>query len=141
MDPLIQASAPVGTFTATTDAVAGSLGLSAALGAIPLLTFFVMLLAFKASAYVAGLTSLAVALLVEAPKTSAFAASRLAKPIICQPASFTNVGVPCMSAIPTKSRVSPSRRASCDDRISTRLRSVMSRWVTTAPPVRIGAAE
>lgn len=52
------------TFTAATDAVAGSVGWSALVGCLPLLTFFVMLLAFKASAYVAGLTSLAVALLV-----------------------------------------------------------------------------
>ena len=52
------------TFTAATDAVGGSVGLSALVGCLPLLTFFVMLLAFKASAYVAGLTSLAVALLV-----------------------------------------------------------------------------
>lgn len=64
MDPLIQASAPVGTFTATTDAVAGSLGLSAALGTIPLLTFFVMLLLVKAKAWQAGLVSLTAAVLV-----------------------------------------------------------------------------
>ena len=40
------------------------MGLSALVGCLPLLTFFVMLLAFRASAYVAGLTSLFVALLV-----------------------------------------------------------------------------
>lgn len=52
------------TFTAVTDAVGGSIGLSALVGCLPLLTFFVMLLAFRASAYVAGLTSLVVALAV-----------------------------------------------------------------------------
>ena len=52
------------TFTAMTDAVGGSVGLSALVGCIPLLTFFVMLLAFKTSAHVAGLTSLGAALLV-----------------------------------------------------------------------------
>ncbi|WHF22095.1 hypothetical protein QJS66_18400 [Kocuria rhizophila] len=43
------------TFTAATDAVAAWL-VSPLVGCLPLLTFFVMLLAFKASAYVAGLT-------------------------------------------------------------------------------------
>ncbi|MDN5699143.1 MAG: L-lactate permease [Kocuria sp.] len=52
------------TFTAMTDAVGGSVGLSALVGCIPLLTFFVMLLAFKTSAHVAGLTALGAALLV-----------------------------------------------------------------------------
>ncbi|WP_270255779.1 MULTISPECIES: L-lactate permease [Kocuria] len=52
------------TFTAVTDAVGGSVGLSALVGCLPLLTFFLMLLALRTSAYVAGLTSLAVALLV-----------------------------------------------------------------------------
>jgi len=47
-----------------TDAVGGSVGLSALVGCIPLLTFFVMLLAFKTSAHVAGLTALGAALLV-----------------------------------------------------------------------------
>ncbi|MCT1803311.1 L-lactate permease [Kocuria carniphila] len=52
------------TFTAMTDAVGGSVGLSALVGCIPLLTFFVMLLAFKTSAHVAGLTALGAALIV-----------------------------------------------------------------------------
>ncbi|MDO5635176.1 MAG: L-lactate permease [Micrococcus sp.] len=52
------------TYTATTDAVAGSLGLSAALGTVPLLTFFVMLLFVKAKAWQSGLTALAAALIV-----------------------------------------------------------------------------
>ncbi|MDX2340606.1 L-lactate permease [Micrococcus sp. M4NT] len=52
------------TFTATTDAVAGSLGLSALLGTLPLITFFALLLALKAKAWQAALASLAVALLV-----------------------------------------------------------------------------
>ncbi|MDY6054748.1 L-lactate permease [Micrococcus sp.] len=51
------------TFTATPDA-AGSLGLSAALGALPLLTFFVTLMLLKLKAWQSGLISLAVALLV-----------------------------------------------------------------------------
>jgi len=37
----------VNTFTAATDAVGGSVGLSALVGCLPLLTFFVMLLAFE----------------------------------------------------------------------------------------------
>lgn len=52
------------TYTALTDAVGGSLALSALVGTLPLITFFVMLLAVKARAFVAGLTSLAVALIV-----------------------------------------------------------------------------
>ena len=49
-------------YTAVPDAVNGSLGLSALVGAIPLLTFFLMLLVAKTPAYLAGLTSLVVAL-------------------------------------------------------------------------------
>lgn len=52
------------TYTALTDAVGGSLALSALVGTLPLLTFFAMLLLAKVAAHVAGLTSLAVALLV-----------------------------------------------------------------------------
>lgn len=52
------------TFFAETDAVGGSLGLSAAVSSLPLITFFVMLLGFKARAHVAGFASLVVALLV-----------------------------------------------------------------------------
>ncbi|MDY6051393.1 MAG: L-lactate permease [Rothia sp. (in: high G+C Gram-positive bacteria)] len=52
------------TYTAVTDAVGGSLGLSALVSSLPLLAFFIMLLGFKARAHVAGLVSLVVALLV-----------------------------------------------------------------------------
>ncbi|HJD77987.1 MAG TPA: L-lactate permease, partial [Corynebacterium pollutisoli] len=52
------------TYTALTDAVGGSLALSALVGTLPLITFFVMLLAVKARAHVSGLTALAVALAV-----------------------------------------------------------------------------
>lgn len=52
------------TFHAVTTAVGGSLGLSAAVAALPLLAFFIMLLGFKVRAHVAGLTSLLVAILV-----------------------------------------------------------------------------
>lgn len=52
------------TFFAETDAVGGSLGLSAAVAALPLVTFFIMLLGVKARAHVAGLVSLIVAILV-----------------------------------------------------------------------------
>lgn len=52
------------TFTATTDAVGGSLGLSAALGLLPLITFFVMLILVKAAAWQSGLAALLVAALV-----------------------------------------------------------------------------
>lgn len=52
------------TYTALTDAVGGSLALTALVGTLPLITFFAMLLVVKAKAYVAGLASLAVALLV-----------------------------------------------------------------------------
>lgn len=52
------------TFFAETDAVAGSLGLSAAVATLPLITFFIMLLGFKTRAHIAGLVSLLVSLLV-----------------------------------------------------------------------------
>lgn len=52
------------TYTAVTDAVGGSLGLSALVSTLPLLAFFIMLLGVKARAHVAGLVSLLVALLV-----------------------------------------------------------------------------
>lgn len=52
------------TFTAATDAVGGSLALSALVSTLPLLAFFIMLLGFKARAHVAGFVSLVVALLV-----------------------------------------------------------------------------
>lgn len=52
------------TYTAVTDAVGGSLGLSALVSSLPLLAFFIMLLGVKARAHVSGLVSLAVAILV-----------------------------------------------------------------------------
>lgn len=52
------------TFYAVTNAVGGSLGLSAAVATLPLLAFFIMLLGVKARAHVAGLTALLVAILV-----------------------------------------------------------------------------
>ena len=52
------------TYTAVTDAVGGSLALSALVSALPLLAFFIMLLGFKARAHVSGLVSLVVAILV-----------------------------------------------------------------------------
>ncbi|WBL20506.1 L-lactate permease [Citricoccus sp. NR2] len=52
------------TFTALTDAVGNSVGLSALVGALPLITFFVMLLAVKARAHICGAVALLVALLV-----------------------------------------------------------------------------
>ena len=51
-------------FQALLDPVNGSLGLSALVACIPLLTFFVMLLGVRARAHVAGLVALAVALVV-----------------------------------------------------------------------------
>jgi lactate permease len=51
-------------FTATTDAVGGSAGLSALVALIPLLTFFAMLLGAKARAHTSALAALAAALLV-----------------------------------------------------------------------------
>lgn len=50
------------TYTAVTDAVGGSLALSALVSTLPLLAFFIMLLGFKARAHVAGLVSLLVAI-------------------------------------------------------------------------------
>ncbi|MCT1368529.1 L-lactate permease [uncultured Kocuria sp.] len=52
------------SFTATTTAVAGSVGLTALVAALPLLTFFIMLLGVKARAHVSALTALLVSLLV-----------------------------------------------------------------------------
>ncbi|WFP15940.1 L-lactate permease [Citricoccus muralis] len=52
------------TFTALTDAVGNSVGLSALVGALPLITFFVMLLVVKARAHICGAVALLVALLV-----------------------------------------------------------------------------
>jgi len=54
----------VSTFTATTDAVGGSLALSALLGAVPLLTFFLLLIIVKAKAWQAGIAALVAALAV-----------------------------------------------------------------------------
>jgi lactate permease len=54
----------VTTFTAMTDAVGGSVALSALVGTIPLLTFFVMLLGVKARAHVSGATALLAAIVV-----------------------------------------------------------------------------
>ncbi len=51
-------------FQVFTDAVGGSLGLSALVSAIPLLTFFIMLLGVKASAHLSGLVALIAAILV-----------------------------------------------------------------------------
>lgn len=51
-------------FTATTDAVGGSVGLSALVALIPLLTFFAMLLGARARAHTSALAALAAALLV-----------------------------------------------------------------------------
>ncbi|MFW0120708.1 L-lactate permease [Rothia sp. CCM 9419] len=52
------------TWFAQTDAVGGSLGLSALVACLPLLAFFIMLLGVKARAHIAGLTSLVVAIIV-----------------------------------------------------------------------------
>lgn len=52
------------TFTAHTDAVGGSLALSALVATLPLLAFFVMLLGIKARAHTSAIVSLAVAILV-----------------------------------------------------------------------------
>ena len=51
-------------FTATTDAVGGSLALSALVATIPLLTFFIMLLVVKARAHWSALVALAASVLV-----------------------------------------------------------------------------
>ncbi|QNV38151.1 L-lactate permease [Rothia terrae] len=52
------------TFTAHTDAVGGSLALSALVAVLPLLAFFIMLLGVKARAHTSAIVSLAVAILV-----------------------------------------------------------------------------
>lgn len=52
------------TFTAVTDAVGGSVGLSALVACLPLATFFVMLMGAKARAHTSAATALLVALLV-----------------------------------------------------------------------------
>ncbi|MBM7051996.1 MULTISPECIES: L-lactate permease [unclassified Rothia (in: high G+C Gram-positive bacteria)] len=52
------------TFTAQTDAVGGSLALSALVATLPLLAFFIMLLGVKARAHTSAIISLAVAILV-----------------------------------------------------------------------------
>lgn len=54
------------TFTAMTDAVGGSVALSALIGAVPLLTFFAGLLGVKARAHVSGATALLAAIVVAA---------------------------------------------------------------------------
>jgi transporter, lactate permease family len=55
---------PVDKFTAVTDAVGGSLALSALVATIPLLTFFIMLLVVKARAHWSALVALAASILV-----------------------------------------------------------------------------
>ncbi|VXB00908.1 L-lactate permease [Citricoccus sp. K5] len=52
------------TFTATTDAIGGSVALSALVATLPLITFFVMLLGAKARAHVSGAAALVVAIAV-----------------------------------------------------------------------------
>ncbi|WP_151529937.1 MULTISPECIES: L-lactate permease [Corynebacterium] len=52
------------TFTVVTDAVGGSLGLSALVATIPLVTFFVLLLGFKARAHVSAAAATLAAILV-----------------------------------------------------------------------------
>lgn len=51
-------------FTPTTDPVAGSVAISALIALIPLLTFFILLAVVKTKAHVAGLGSLAVAIII-----------------------------------------------------------------------------
>ncbi|MCT2338591.1 L-lactate permease [Corynebacterium sp. p3-SID1056] len=51
-------------FQVFTDAIGGSVGLSALVSTLPLLTFFVMLLGVKASAHLSGLVALGAAILV-----------------------------------------------------------------------------
>lgn len=51
-------------FQVFTDAIGGSVGLSALVSTLPLLTFFIMLLGFKARAHTSGLVALIVAILV-----------------------------------------------------------------------------
>ena len=52
------------TFTATTTAVGGSVGLSALVAILPLLTFFIMLLGVKAKAHTSALSALLVSIIV-----------------------------------------------------------------------------
>ncbi|ROZ61766.1 L-lactate permease [Kocuria soli] len=52
------------TYTAQVDAVAGSLGLSALVGIIPLAAFFIALVGLKRSAWLSGLIALATAIIV-----------------------------------------------------------------------------
>ncbi len=54
------------TWFAQTDAVGGSLGLSALVSTLPLLAFFIMLLGFRARAHVSALVALGVSILVAA---------------------------------------------------------------------------
>ena len=51
-------------FQVFTDAIGGSVGLSALVSTLPLLTFFIMLLGLKARAHTSGAVALVVALLV-----------------------------------------------------------------------------
>ena len=51
-------------FQATIDPIAGSLGLSALVACIPLVTFFIMLLGVKARAYISAIVALAAAVAV-----------------------------------------------------------------------------
>lgn len=52
------------TFQISTDAIGGSLGLSAAVATLPLIAFFIMLLGLKARAHTSGAVALAVAILI-----------------------------------------------------------------------------
>ncbi|WP_127573497.1 L-lactate permease [Georgenia faecalis] len=61
---MITTTLAASTYTAETDAVGGSLLVSALVGLIPLLTFFVLLGVLRVKAHLAALGSLAVALLV-----------------------------------------------------------------------------
>lgn len=52
------------TFQISTDAIGGSLGLSAAVATLPLIAFFIMLLGLKARAHTSGAVALIVALAI-----------------------------------------------------------------------------
>ena len=52
------------TFNITTDAIAGSVGATAAVSTLPLIAFFIMLLGLKARAHTSGAVALLVALLL-----------------------------------------------------------------------------
>ena len=52
------------TYTAQVDAVGGSLGLSALVGLVPLVVFFICLVGLKRSAWLSGLIALAVEVVV-----------------------------------------------------------------------------